>query len=317
MQGFWKEHASAGLGMLGPGADEALAPLAAPEIRQRVLIAHFFARLRHASQHYIGLPLGRAMLERWMRGKIGGRLVEDWGLPRHVLSEVMGEEALTLHVDPRKLIQEAIHAPLHVEKRPSPLAFIWDGSWDERREDLRTGSRYRLISELDQNRHRLENTARYAKLLARIETGKPWASHQQGVFLDTPEKIRHYLRVYIGFMDDMALNGFDPARGKDALDVAISREGRILKIDRGLHRLAMAQRLGLPSIPVRVRHVHRLWWKRITEGAHGAEALQRVEQALRQCMPEESPGPLDEMPAPALPDDFWPEPRLPIRGNIQ
>src|SRR5690606_11046042 len=243
--------------------------------------------------------------------------VEHRGLPRHVLSEILGEQALTLHVDPRKLVRMAIHAPANTEKRPSALAFIWDGSWDQRREDLRLGSRYRLISELDENRHRLEDTARYAKLFARIQAGRPWASHQQGVFLDTPEKIHRYLRVYIEFLDDMAMNGFDPARGKDTLDVVISREGRILKIDRGLHRLAMAQRLGLPSIPVRVRHVHRHWWAQVTQGAHGEDALQRMVEALRHCTPEEAPGPLDEKHIETLSNDFWPAPRLLLRGNIQ
>src|SRR3546814_11489335 len=64
---------------------------------------------------------------------------------------------------------------------------------------------------------------RFQKLMARIERGEPWASHQQGVLLNTPEKIRDYLRVYIGFLDDMALNGFDPSRGKDPLGAAIKR----------------------------------------------------------------------------------------------
>src|SRR3546814_5052731 len=91
---------------------------------------------------------------------------------------------------------------------------------------------------------------RFQKLMARIERGEPWASHQQGVLLNTPAKIREYLRIYIGFLDDMAANGFDPSRGKDPLGVAITRKGRILKINRGLHRLAMAQHVGLPSIPV-------------------------------------------------------------------
>ena len=79
--------------------------------------------------------------------------------------------------------------------------------------------------------------------MKRIEQGNPWESYQQGVFLDTPEKIIEYLRIYLGFLDDMARDGFDPKRGKDALGVVISRDGRILKINRGLHRLAMAQRL--------------------------------------------------------------------------
>ena len=107
----------------------------------------------------------------------------------------------------------------------------------------------------------------------------------------------------------MAQDGFDLRRGKDALGVVISREGRILKINRGLHRLAMAQRLGLPSVPVQVRHVHRLWWDRVTAGATGELALHRMQQALHRCVPETKPGPLDRDPDTGLKDDFWPAPR--------
>src|SRR5690606_29230266 len=91
-------------------------------------------------------------------------------------------------------------------------------------------------------------------------------------------------------LDNMAAHGFDPSRGKDTLGVAISREGRILKINRGLHRLAMAQRLGLTTIPVRVRCVHRLWWNQVVQGAAGHAALERVRLALRDCVPEEDAG---------------------------
>ncbi|MGO3132353.1 MAG: hypothetical protein ACTIJQ_11230 [Alcaligenes sp.] len=298
-----------GKGLLGPGADEAFALLVAPEIRQRVLLAHWVARSRDTTQQYLGFPLGRLMLRRWMRSKAGSRRIEAFGLPRHIVLETLGEQALTLHVNPRALIRMAIQAPRNVEKRPSSLAFIWEGSWDRRREDLRVGTRYSLISDLDENRHQLEQTARFKKLMARIEQGNPWESYQQGVFLDTPEKIIEYLRIYLGFLDEMAQDGFDLRRGKDALGVVISREGRILKINRGLHRLAMAQRLGLPSVPVQVRHVHRLWWDRVTAGATGELALHRMQQALHRCVPETKPGPLDKDPDTGLKDDFWPAPR--------
>ncbi|GEK73679.1 hypothetical protein HHA04nite_22230 [Halomonas halophila] len=113
-----------------------------------------------------------------------------------------------------------------------------------------------------------------------------------------------YLRVYLSFLDDMAVRGFDGARGKDKLGVAVSREGRLIKINRGLHRLAMAQRLGLDCVPVRVMAVHREWWQRITGGATGQEALERVADGLRDCMPEQRPGELD--PA-EWPSEFdWP-----------
>lgn len=305
MQKFYEEYnTQRASGILGPGADEAFAPLAAPKIKHRVLIAHLSERCRKALQRYVAFPLARALFRRWMQAKAGSRYIEAFGLPRHIVDEALSDDALTLHVDPRKLIRIAVHAPANVEKRPSSLAFIWDGSWDQRREDLRVGSRYNLISELDDNRNQLERTVRYKKLMARIERGEPWASHRQGVVLDTPEKIVHYLRIYLGFLDDMAAKGFDQSRGKDPLGVAISREGRILKINRGLHRLAMAQRIGLKSIPVRVCHVHRLWWDRVTQGATGEIALGKMRLALRQCVPEESPGPLDDKAAETLPDDF-------------
>ena len=304
-------------GILGPGADLAFAPLADPGIRQRVMVAHLVSRGRQSVQRHLGRPLGRVLLRRWMCDKIESQYLESLGLPRHIVEEVLGEEALTLHVDPRKLIRIAVHAPRHVEKRSSSLAFIWEGTWDQRREDLRVGTRYSLISELDENRGRLERTRRFQDLMGCIDRGEPWASHQLGVLLDTPEKILAYLQVYLDFLDDMAVNGFDPGRGKDPIGVAITRDGTVVKVNRGLHRLAMAQRLGLPSVPVQVRHVHRLWWKEVTQGASGEAALLRMQQALAQCRPEEHPGPLDEDPEANLPPDFWPEPRRVQAGARQ
>src|SRR3546814_11277236 len=117
--------------MLGPGADEALTPLASPEIRQRVLLAHLTEQYRRAIQRNIGLPLGRALFRRWMQERPGSRHIEEFGLPRHTMDEALGDSGLTLHVDPRKLIRIVAHAPRHVEKLPSSLAFIWEGSWDQ------------------------------------------------------------------------------------------------------------------------------------------------------------------------------------------
>lgn len=298
-------------GVLGPGADDAFAPLADGRIRRRVMVAHLVSRSQQTVQQRIGRPIGRLFLRRWMYNKPGSHYVEAFGLPRHIVEEELGEEALTLYVDPRKLIRIGVHASRRVEQRPSSMAFIWEGSWDQRREDLRVGTRYEFISELDENRGQLERTKRYGYLMQRLEEGRPWASHQLGVLLDSPEKIREYLQVYLDFLDDMAVNGFDPGRGKDPVGVAITRDGTIVKVNRGLHRLAMAQRLGLPSIPVQVRHVHRLWWNKVTDGAVGLEALDKVKEALRHCVPEENPGPLDMDPQPELADDFWPAPRVP------
>src|SRR3546814_15620056 len=75
---LWKEHFNnkQTSGMLGPGADEALTPLASPEIRQRVLLAHLTEQYRRAIQRNIGLPLGRALFRRWMQERPGSRHIE-------------------------------------------------------------------------------------------------------------------------------------------------------------------------------------------------------------------------------------------------
>ena len=296
-------------GLLGPGADPAFEPLTDRRIRARVRVAHWVYDGNRAIQEYLGRPIGRMVMRRWLQNARDSRHIAALGLPRHIVTELLGDAGLTLHVDPRRLIRIVAHAPRDVEKRPSSLAFIWDGNWDLRREDLRTGSRYRLISELDDFRDRLHESSSYRKLVARMESGRPWTSHQLGVVLDTPEKILDYLRVYLDFLDDMAINGFDASKGKDPLGVAISRDGKILKVNRGLHRLAMAQRIGLPVVPVRVLHVHRLWWEAVVQDATGMTALRRVTEALQSCEPEQGPGPLDEEPELALPPDFWPAPR--------
>src|SRR3546814_18152338 len=91
---LWKEHFNnkQTSGMLGPGADEALTPLASPEIRQRVLLAHLTEQYRRAIQRNLGLPLGRALFRRWMQQRPGSRHIEEFCLPRHTMDEAPGEQ---------------------------------------------------------------------------------------------------------------------------------------------------------------------------------------------------------------------------------
>lgn len=293
----------------GPQADPAFARLAAPEIRHRMRLARVVHSVQTVSRNVVGRPLGNACLKLWLRDLPGAQWIEKQGLPRHSIISYLGQNALVLHLDPRKLIQLATHAPRNQEKRPSSMAFIWDGDWDLRRRDLRVSFWLDHMRDLDENRHQLEHTKEFQKLMGDLEAGKPFQSHQEGFYLNSQERILEYLAVYLGFLDNMAQQGYDSSRAKDSLGVAITREGRIIKINRGLHRLGMAQWLGLPEIPVQVQHIHRDWWHRITRGASGDAALQRVVHALPDCPPEQESGPLTPHPPANVPDDFWPTPR--------
>lgn len=293
----------------GPEADPAFAQIAAPEIRNRVRLAHIVHRVRTFSQTWLGHPLGKVLLHLWLNDRPGARFIEQKGLPRHNVVSYLGQHNLILHVDPRKLIQLATHAPRHEARRPSSMAFIWDGEWNLRRRDLRVGFWLDYMRELDENRHQLERTKKFHVLMAELEAGKPFRSHQEGVYLNSRERILDYLNVYLSFLDNMAERGYDHARAKDNLGVAISREGRILKINRGLHRLAMAQWVGLPTVPVQVQHVHRFWWERIADGTTGKTALQRIYNALQYCEPEQDPGPFPQYRPVDPTHDVWPAPR--------
>ncbi|WP_243737168.1 hypothetical protein [Halomonas ventosae] len=248
--------------------------------------------VRAAFQSYVGIPLERLLFGAWAHGLPGAAQVERFGLPRRIIERELGSD-LVVRVDPRQLIRSTHWWGVPKHRRPSPTVFIWDGRWDLRRGDLRLGSRYRFISDLDEHRHDLTGSEAFHAYKARLEAGRPWRSHQKGVLLDSEARILAYLGVYLSFMDDMAVRGFDAWRGKDALGVAVTREGRLLKINRGLHRLAMAQRMGLDSLPVMVKAVHRKWWQEVTAGTTGRAALQRVTEALTTCKPETAPGELD------------------------
>ncbi len=277
---------------LAPAGDPAFFPLYDERMRWPIRRARAQVKVRQAFQNGVSLPLERRLLGLWLGGRFGSGWVERQGLPRRAVEECLGDR-LTLEVSPRELIQSADWRGYDKRLRPSSSSFLWDGEWDLRRGDLRFSSRYRFISDLDEHRDDLQQSESFAKYAALLKAGKPWSSHQQGVLLDSEERILMYLRVYLSFLDDMAVRGFDGGRGKDKLGVAVSREGRLIKINRGLHRLAMAQRLGLSSVPVRVMAVHREWWYQVVRGAIGKEALDRVALALQQCVPEFQAGQLD------------------------
>lgn len=280
---------------VAPAGDPAFAPLYDRRMFWPVQRARAQVALRDRTLESVALPLERRFFSLWCRGRPGAEWVERRGLPRRAVEEALGS-SLVLQVDPRALIRSTHWRGYDKRRRPSSSSFIWDGEWDLRRGHLLHSSRYRFISDLDDHRDDLRKTERFRELKARLDAGHPWSSHQQGILLDSEDRILTCLRVYLSFLDDMAARGFDAGRGKDRLGVAVSREGRLIKINRGLHRLAMAQRLGLPSVPVSVKAVHREWWERVTRGARGEEALARVKTALADCLPEIEPGPLDPEP---------------------
>ncbi|WP_280565242.1 hypothetical protein [Chromohalobacter sp. 48-RD10] len=276
-----------------PAGDPAFAPLEDPRMYWPVQRARVAKTVREGAQS-LGVPVELCLLDLWKHALPGAAWVERIGLPRRAVELTLGDQ-LILHVNPNELIRGTSWGGWPHKHRPTSSAFIWDGEWNLRRGDLRQGSRAHFIADIDANRDDLSQSEAFAKYMARLKAGKPWSSHQQGILLDSEARILTFLKVYLSFMDDMAIRGFDSTRGKDMLGVAVTREGRLLKINRGLHRLAIAQHIGLPTVPVVVKAVHRQWWARVTQDTRGRDALTSMCEGLVACTPETASGALDSV----------------------
>ncbi|MDW7749000.1 hypothetical protein [Halomonas sp.] len=204
--------------------------------------------VRDAFQSFVGIPLERLLFNAWKNGLPGAAQVERLGLSRRVIERELGS-GLVVRVNPRQLIRSTHWRGVPKHRRPSATAFIWDGRWDLRRGDLRQGSRYRFISDLDTHRHDLTGSEAFRYYQAQLAAGRPWRSHQKGVLLDSDARILAYLGVYLSFMDDMAARGFDAWRGKDALGVAVTRRCLSSLLEPGIRRLLIADRVEPAGLP--------------------------------------------------------------------
>lgn len=213
---------------IAPSGAPAFALLADSRMYWPVQAARLQVFLREGFQAGLGLPCERVMLQLWKKKRPGSGWIESRGLPRRAVEHDLGSD-LTLHIKPRSLLRMRYWRGLARRYRPSSSAFIWDSDWDLRRSDLLRGQRYRFINDIATHRDDLTRSDAFIRFNRLLSEGRPWKSHQQGVLLDSEARILTYLRVYLGFMDDMARHGFDQQKGKDALGVAVSRDGRLIK----------------------------------------------------------------------------------------
>ncbi|SFH70489.1 hypothetical protein SAMN04487959_10848 [Modicisalibacter xianhensis] len=258
-----------------------------PRLRWSMWRARWTSTTREAFERRVIRPLEDRLFQRWLTNGFLADQVEEMGLPYRSVDDYLGE-SLDLRIDPRQLICSLSMKksfPKSNQRNKAKNLFIWKGDWDLVRYDFHKGQRYTFINDIWLNRHALEQSQAYRELVSLIEKGKPFTSHQKGLLLNTPDKVLAYLETYVGYMNEMARTGFDNSLGKDRLGVAIDRHGGIVKINRGLHRLAMAQVLGLEEIVVRVRAVHADWWRDVMQGETGEKALQNMAEALRESKP--------------------------------
>ncbi|PMR76440.1 RNA polymerase sigma factor [Billgrantia endophytica] len=265
-----------------PTGERAYPPLYDPALRHRMLKSRIAFTIKEGFKRRLGGPLENGLLHRWLESKPGSAMLEAQGLPRRSIEAYL-DGKLDLEVD-TSVLHKGINFPRSFPnralRRKASNVFIWPGDWDLVLTELAESDRREFITDLWQ--HRLDLTAShgYARLLAALERGAPVSSHRQGILLNSEARILTYLQRYRLYMEDMSCFGFKASMGSDRLGVAIDRDGNLIKINKGLHRLAMAQVLGIQRVTVRIRAIHQLWWLQKKGRAEGKAALANVESAL-------------------------------------
>lgn len=269
---------------LTPSGERVYPPLYHPELRARMLRSRAAFRFKEGFKRCLGRPLEDWLFKRWLDNKPGSAALERQGLLRRSVEAYLGSK-LDIQLDPsilhRGLDYSASFPERALRRRVSNL-FLWPGDWDLPTPLLIDTQRHQFIDDIW--RHRLDLTAsdNYIKLMEKLGQRQPLRLHHQGILLNSPARILGYLDQYRLYMEDMSCFGFKADVSKDQLGAVIDRDGGLIKSNKGLHRLAMAQVLGIQRITVRVRAVHQLWWQHHKGNATGREALLKISGALKQ-----------------------------------
>gem|GEM_PF-549752 len=276
---------------LTPDGEHADPSLFDPILAPRMQLSRFAFRAKEAFNRHLGMRLETAALALWRHQAPGSRRIEATGLPRRAI-ENRYADALDVNVDPRALLRQVNYPRSFPDRRLRHRIggrLLWHGNWDLPLTHALASRRMHFIADIWEHRRDPAHSASFHQLAERLARGKPVASHSEGMLLDRPERILAYLKRYLLYMESMACFGFDEGLGKDRLGAAVDRHGGLIKINKGLHRMAMAQVLGVPSVRVRVRGIHRQWWLQTADGTQGEQALERVLTALPSCRPSPPP----------------------------
>ncbi|QAR32943.1 hypothetical protein EP073_05835 [Geovibrio thiophilus] len=243
--------------------DRVFSELYHPVLIPRTVLKAAQGRLSKTFKHAVGVPFQNFLLYMWLKSYPASGIIERFGLPRYG-AENRYKDNLTIKASPESLERMAVFKSRHHRRRMANR-FIWDGDWDMGKTLFRDTDRYLRISDIWENRLDLRKSRRYAELTEMIRCGRPYIEYNRnrmGIYLNTEGKVLRYLEIYLEFMKQLETHGYESSLEKDPVCAAVGRNGELIKTAKGLHRLAMAQVLGMRSIPVRIRGVHREWWER-------------------------------------------------------
>ncbi|MCW5731609.1 MAG: hypothetical protein KIT20_12685 [Alphaproteobacteria bacterium] len=160
-----------------------------------------------------------------------------------------------------------------------PGRFLFADDWDRRASEEPIMRACDYMADLMACSDDLTRSLVFREMMERVAAGRPLV--KAGVVIgDAAQALRH-CEDYLCTGLSLRAQGYRAEMAPDAIEVAVARDGEILHLRQGNHRLALAQVLGLPSVCVRVRFMHRDFAAARLAGA-GGRPLAAIGAGLRQ-----------------------------------
>jgi hypothetical protein len=133
---------------------------------------------------------------------------------------------------------------------------VYGGGWDRFKRSSRNYFMYDTVSEL-LNGADVRETAKYRKLEGKIDSEEAFSNTEKIIGLIDTLKEDGYLSQYeLGNVKDTRVMGpFLIPRNE--IVVGLGRDGNFIRLKGGRHRLAIAQQIGIKSIPAILTIVHK------------------------------------------------------------
>lgn len=173
--------------------------------------------------------------------------VRGYGLPGYVRAKHVRTPWL------RRWVKKNPVYPLIKGRAPLLLA----GDWDQVSVPFATTPVYAFLADLQACAFDYKGTNFYRVLLADLRAGK--LRSYKTLLLDSEQAIDQLFEGYVRVFKSMAADGYVADKTVDPICVMVARDGRLIKEEKGRHRLAIAQLVGVERVPVLVRHIHPEW----------------------------------------------------------
>jgi len=179
--------------------------------------------------------------------------VRDYGLPGYVRYK---------HIRTQWLQRWVKKNPIYpLIKGRAPL--LLPGDWDRASVPFVTTPVYAFLADLKACAFDYRCTDFYRVLLADLRAGKQRS--YKSLLLNSELAIDQLLEGYVRVFKSIAADGYKADKAVDPICVMVARDGRLIKEEKGRHRLAIAQLVGIQQVPVLVRHIHPDWLAAVGE----------------------------------------------------